>query len=281
MLFLITSLLYFAGMNSISTQKRNVLAVANIVVFLFVIVMNYLAVTLPLNNKTTGELSDEYPNMFTPAGITFSIWSVIYLFITGFVIYQANVLFKNKVSSTVIARISPFFIINCLANGSWLFAWHYQQVALSVAIMLVMLVTLIFIHHTLKLALPFQPLNQKLWLDVPFSLYLGWISIATIANITTLFVANDILPLGISSTAWTLIMIIIGAVLSLFMVLAKKNIIFGVVVCWAFLGIIIKRIDVASLGSREIILVCQVCIGLILAAIYIAATKVSKRAPLI
>ncbi len=258
-------------------KRDRILAVENILALAFAIIMNFLAITLPLNNKTTGELSDEYPNMFTPAGITFSIWSIIYLFLIAFVIYQAIVFFKQKQSVADVRSITPLFIINCMGNGAWLFAWHYQQVALSVAIMLVMLSTLILIHHRLQLARPFKPLATKLLLDVPFSLYLGWISIATIANVTTLFVDLDIVPLGISSTIWTIIMIITGAIIALFMIVKKRNIVFGLVVCWAFYGITLKRLQVGSIGSGDIIMVCHICVGILLAAMVFAFFNLVKR----
>lgn len=249
------------------THKK--LAIANAIAFLFVIVMNVLAVQLPLNNKTTGELSDRYPNMFTPAGITFSIWSVIYVFLAGFVIYQVYVLFNGKRGTRRIVSISFYFIINCIANGAWLLVWHYQNVPLSVLIMLVMLGTLIAIHSKLHIGLPWKPLKHKLWLDIPFSLYLGWISIATIANITTLFVEIEVSPFNLPASIWTMILIGVATLLTSFMVLRKRNIFFGLVVCWAFIGIILKRRQEATLGSAEIILTCQLCIALIVIFILI------------
>ncbi|WP_207497238.1 hypothetical protein [Aridibaculum aurantiacum] len=253
------------------------LAILNCIAFAFVVLMNIVAVKLPLNNKTTGELADQYPNLFTPAGFTFSIWSVIYTFLLGFIIYQAIVLFKNKGATEKIVAISPYFILNCMANGAWLFAWHYEIVGLSVMIMFIMLSTLIVIHHKLDLALPWRPLQQKLWLDLPFSLYLGWISIATIANVTTLFVDNNIQPLGISSPMWTMIMIGVGALLALVMILKSKNYAYALVVCWAFYGIIAKRNEAGNAGSEDIVAVAIACIAILLVAIIIKAVSSSLK----
>ena len=264
-------------MNNYSKQKRGAYAIANIVGLCAVLIINYLAVTQPLNNKTTGELSDLYPNMFTPAGFTFSIWSIIYSFLIGFIIYQAVELFNQKKDVEKIIRISPYFLLNCLLNGAWLFAWHYLFIGLSVFIMFALLGTLLIIHHKLNLALPLRPLSQKLWLDIPFSLYLGWISIATIANITAYLVSENIEPFSIPATIWTIIMIIVGAILGLFMVIKKRNIVFGIVVCWALFGILMKRIQVGSLGSREIILFAQISIGIVLAAIVFTLMQKSNR----
>jgi hypothetical protein len=251
------------------SRKNKLIAILNIAAFLVVIITNWLAVSLPLNGKNTGQLSDQYPNKFTPAGFTFSIWGVIYLFLAGFAIYQAIALFRRQLVEKKIKLISPLFVVNCLANAAWLFAWHYEQVALSVVIMLVMLVTLILIHNRLQLALPLQPFSQKLWLDIPFSLYLGWISVAAIANITALLVSFSIEPFDIPATMWTVIMVSIATALAMFMIWRKRNYVFALVVCWALYGIIAKRQELASMGSREIILVSEICIGVILLLIVV------------
>jgi hypothetical protein len=260
-----------------ANPKNKRFAILNIVAFIIVIVTNWLAVILPLNGKTTGELSDAYPNKFTPAGFTFSIWGIIYLFLAGFVIYQAIVLLANKRFAERIRKITPLFIINCLANAAWLFAWHYQQVGLSVLIMLVMLITLILIHERLNLAWRWQPLTEKLLLDVPFSIYLGWISVATIANITTWFIALSIEPLGISSTMWTMIMLVVATMIGAFMAWRKDNVVFALVVCWALYGIIAKREQVGSIGSSKIILVAEICIGLLIIVILLQLAFSNRR----
>lgn len=258
-----------ASKSTSSPKKNRWLAVINILAFVLVVLTNYLAVSLPLNNKTTGELARKYENMFNPASVTFSIWSVIYIFLAGFVVYQAYVLFGGRRGRRRITAISPWFIINCLANVAWLFAWHYQQVPLSVIIMLVLLFTLIAIHRELHLALSWKNVNEKLWLDIPFSIYLGWITVATMANITSLFVLIEEVPFGLSAPTWTIILIGIGTLLTLWMISAKKNFFFALVICWAFVGIIIKRRQEASADSSEVILAAQVCIGILVLAMVV------------
>jgi len=254
------------------------LAMMNILAFILVIVLNTLAVVLPLNGKSTGELSNQYPNLFTPAGLTFSIWSLIYLLLLGFTIYQAIILFKNRYPlSKRIAGISWPFIINCLANASWIIAWHYEQVLLSVSIMLVILISLITIHEKLQIALPSKPFAQKLWLDLPFSIYLGWISIATIANITALLVHLKWNGAGVDPRLWTVIMISTGAILNIFMVLSKNNIAFGFVGVWALTGIIIKR-KVADGEHINLVIFCaQISISLIAVSIILQILKYWNR----
>lgn len=102
----------------------------NLVLFMAMIVMNYLANALPLNGKTTGELSAQYPNLFVPAGITFSIWGVIYLLLGAFVILQ----FRHK-NKSLAKTVGWAFAISCLLNSFWIVAWHYEYLLLSVGIM--------------------------------------------------------------------------------------------------------------------------------------------------
>lgn len=240
-------------------------AVVNIIVHLVVIVVNYLAVTLPLNNRTTGALAALYPNLFTPAGFAFSIWSVIYLFVTVFVVYQARQLFCGGSQIEVLRIISPVFVVLCLANAGWLFAWHYQMVGLSVIIMLIMLGSLLVIHTKLGLAKPWRG-TEKWCLDVPFSLYLGWISVATIANITAFLVHNGLQPPGISEVGCTVIMVLVAALIGIYMIAVKRNVVFAWVVCWALLAIYVKRkqevdgdeaVIYVSIGAAVILFLCS------------------------
>lgn len=139
----------------VSTKSKKsswlgVLAIANVLAFLGVLVVNYLAVSLPLGGMTTGALSDLYPNLFTPAGLTFSIWGIIYLSVFGFVVWQLVDLYKKQ-SRNITKKIGVWFLLSCAANISWLFAWHYTQLALSVLIMLFFLVVLIVISYKVEL----------------------------------------------------------------------------------------------------------------------------------
>lgn len=191
--------------------------------------MNYLANALPLNNKTTGELSDSFPNLFVPAGLTFSIWGVIYLLLIVYCVVQ----FTGS-SKKVISGISWLFSISCILNAIWIIFWHYGKLPLSLIVMLGLLVTLIWINISIR-ELPFGLIKAT------FGIYLGWICIATIANVTALLVNSNWTGFNISQEIWTIIMIIIGTVLIGLTVYRLKNPFIGLAVVWAFIGIAIKR----------------------------------------
>ena len=250
------------------TQPRQRLAIFNILAFAIMIAANALSIFLPLNGKTQMELSAQYENMFTPAGFTFSVWSVIYLFLAGFVVYQASVLLKAQhPARDKIAALSPLFIGSCLCNAGWLFAWHYGQVLLSVCIMVLYLLLLITIHQKLHLALPWKPIAEKLWLDLPFSLHLGWICVATIANITAWCVQNHWGYAIFSEAMWAVIMIATAALLALLYVLRGSNYFVGLVIAWALYGIVRKRQTAGGDGADIVITAAQIGMGLIFAAI--------------
>jgi hypothetical protein len=201
----------------------------NLILFAGMIVMNYLATALPLNNKSTGELSDSFPNLFVPAGITFSIWGVIYLLVLVYCVVQFTG--SNQI---VISNISWLFGISCILNALWIVTWHYGKLTLSLLVMLGMLVTLIYINIIIK-DLPSGLIKAS------FGIYLGWICIATIANVTTLLVHYNWNGFGISEEIWTIIMIAVGALIVSLSLYRLNNPFIGLSVIWAFTGIIIKR----------------------------------------
>lgn len=201
----------------------------NLVLFAGMIVMNYLANALPLNNKTTGELSDSFPNLFVPAGITFSIWGIIYILLLIYSIIQFTG--SNQIS---ISKISLAFGISCILNALWIVTWHYGKLPLSLLVMTGMLVSLIYINMVI------EPLPLGI-IKAAFGIYLGWICIATIANVTALLVSYNWIGFGLSQEAWTIIMIAIGAVIIALTIYRISNPFIGLSVIWAFTGIIIKR----------------------------------------
>ncbi len=239
-----------------STQSKRILLVAlNLAGVIGTIIVNVLAIVLPLNNITTAELSDRYPNLFVPAGYTFSIWSVIYIFLIAFIVYHVVVLVKEKShTQTVIEKIGILFFITCCANVGWLFAWHYELIPLSIAVMLSLLFTLIVLYMRLDVGRAEASGGEYYCVHVAVSVYLGWISIATIANITVLFVSLGWKMGGLPEQIWTVGVIIIGIVLGLLALIKRGDIYYAAVLVWAFLGILIKRLSVNPAGPLSVII---------------------------
>ena len=243
--------------------KKKLLQVGNILATIVTIIVNALAVILPLNGKTTEYLSDKYPNLFVPAGITFSIWGIIYILWVVFAMYQARDLFKKEeIEMPFLQQITFLFVVSSIANSAWIFLWHYEYVGLSLLMMIVLLFSLLAIYIRLNIGKSNVALTEKLCVQVPFSVYLGWITIATIANVTAFLVSVKWDGFGIDPLTWTILIIAIGTLLTILMLALRKDIAFSLVVLWAFLGIWMKRmtqpttdVNVATTTSIAIVLI--------------------------
>lgn len=211
-------------------MRPTLLAILNSLAFAGVIAVNALANILPINGMNTGEVSALYPSLFTPAGFTFSIWSIIYLLLLGFIFIQwrlrAQPFFK---------ALSGWFLVSCVANASWIVAWHYLYINTSLVIMLILLFSLI------KLFLLLQPQKlstvEKIFVRATFTVYFSWICVATIANVSALLVAVSWSGYPLQAATWTMILILIAVSLSVFITLQYKVPAYILVTIWAVFGI--------------------------------------------
>lgn len=213
--------------------------------YIAMVVVNFMANALPINNRSTGDISDAYPNLFAPAGPAFAIWGLIYLLLAGYVIYQFTK--KDQKTEDLMKQISPLFIYTSLANIMWIFAWHYDFIGVSVLIMTTLLILLIKIADILR-AQKFKSL-QKLFIYAPFSIYFGWITVATIANITVFLVSVGWNGFDIAEYAWTNIILLVGAIIGILRMHKDKNIAYGMVLIWAYFWILFKHISMNGFGG--------------------------------
>ena len=254
----------------VNKPRIRVLQVLNFVFFLLMVAVNYLAVALPINGKTTGELSNQYPNLFVPAGFTFAIWGVIYTLLLAFCIYQVQSLFSRRtsVADAVVSRMGGLFMLSCVFNMAWIVAWHYEFTLLSVGIMLAFLLTLVTIYQRLGIGFNALSRGEKWFVHVPFSVYLGWISIATIANVTAWLVDNSWGGFGFNPNVWTVFMLAVGVTLAAYMVLVTNGVFFGLVAMWAYFGIAARQYQ--SEDPSRIVAYAAMA-GLVLVAIMVVA----------
>lgn len=236
----------------IPRTKKRLLQIGNILAVIITILINTLAVILPLNGNTTQALSDKWENLFVPAGITFSIWSIIYILWIVFTIYQARDFFKKEeIDMPFLQKISVLFIVSNIANSAWIFLWHYEYVGLSVLMIIILLLSLLAIYSRLNIGHSIGSMVEKICVQVPFSVYLGWITVATIANITAFLVSVNWDGFGISPLNWTIIIIAVGTLLTILMLVLRKDIAFSLVVLWAFFGIWMKRTTLPNTAIDE------------------------------
>ncbi len=229
---------------------------------LLTLLMNYLSNALPLFGNSNGEISDSLPNAFTPAGLTFAIWGVIFLGLLAFAVYQA---LPGQRGPRYDALFWPYLLANLL-NVAWLLAFQSLYFGLSVVIMLTLLGSLIWLYTWLR------QLNLKggeAWaLGLPTSLYLGWIAVATIANVTAWLVSIGLRAgaLGISGPVWSALLVVVAAGVGAFLLRANRDFAVMGVILWAYYGVYLAR-------PQEL----TVTVGLVLGVVVLLAAAFVKR----
>lgn len=237
--------------------------------YLAMLTVNYLANALPLGGRDTGVISDAYPNLFAPAGYAFSIWGLIYTLVGIYVVYQ---FFRP---SELVSKVNRLFVVNALLNISWLFAWHYDVIWLSVILMLGLLITLIKIADIFHASV-ITP-KDKWLVRLPFSIYFGWITVATIANITIFLVSLGWNGFGIADFIWTSIILVIGALIGIVRLRKDKSIAYGLVLIWAYLGILLKHLSVSGFNGQYPSIIATVIICLILFGFFTGKIAYSNK----
>jgi len=227
-------------------NKLSVRQILVIVSALLTIVMNILANALPLNGQNTGEISDRFKVLFVPAGYVFSIWGIIYIGFIAFAVFQA---LPKSAGNTRLENIARLFIGSCIANIAWLFFWHYNLFALTLIAMLSLLVLLIMIVLRLYPGRKAATSIEKWAVDYPFSLYLGWITVATIANVTDVLYYYNWNGFGVDPITWTLIMLVAAASIVFAVYARHKDLAFPIPIIWAIAGIAVKFKDNIQLSG--------------------------------
>lgn len=209
------------------------------------LVINSMATLLPINGQTTAEISDRFPLLITPPGYIFSIWGLIY---TGLIAYGVFQALPSRRDDARLQRIAWLFVVSCVANCAWILLWHYNQTALTVPVMLGLLLALITIDRRIDRDAPLR-IDEIICLRLPFSIYLGWISVATIVNLTVMLYDGGWNGFGVTPEIWTAILLAVSAVLSATMGLWKGDAAFSLVVAWAASGIAAKNAALPLVSS--------------------------------
>jgi translocator protein len=232
-----------------------------LVTFLGTVTANGYASASAIGGRSTGEISDSFQNFFTPAGYVFSIWGVIYLSLLAFSIYQ---ILPAQRENGRLRQIGWLFVLSNLFNGAWIFAWHYLLIPLSWLIMIGLLITLLVIYQRLGIGKR-QARGAQLWLvNVPFSIYTAWITVATIANTTVLLQDLGFQGGPIAEPIWSAIVIVVGAAIAGYVVYTRRDIAFTGVILWAYAGIVVNYLDVNTVAITAGLMAVAVLIALII-----------------
>jgi benzodiazapine receptor len=233
----------------------------NGIALVVMLVVNAAANIVPLNGLETGAISDMFPVYFVPAGYVFSIWGLIYVALIGFVIFQAR---PSQRENPLLRRIGYWFALSCAANSLWIFAWHWLVFPLTLVLMLVLLFALIQIYRIAGNGRVRRSRAETWLVQIPFSIYLGWITVATIANVTDVLYNAGWNGGGIAPQTWAVIMLVIAAVLGLVFVFRHSDIAYIAVLVWAFIGIAVKHGDVTIVAGTALAAAAVVAAGLVI-----------------
>ena len=210
----------------------------NVVAYLATLVTNFLANALPFNDLSTGVISDRFEVFFVPAGYAFSIWGLIYLGLGAFTVFQA---LPAQRENPRLRKLGYWFVVSCAGNIAWLFFWHYELFPWSLVAMITILTSLIVIYLRLGTGRSSATAAERWFLRVPFSIYLGWISVATIANVTDVLYDVGWSGWGIQPEVWAVILLAVGVGLALAMSLSRGDAAYLLVFTWAFAAIGVKH----------------------------------------
>jgi hypothetical protein len=248
------------------TSRQIIVILATILV----LVVNILANALPINGQTTGEISDRFQVFFVPAGYVFSIWGLIYIGFLAFTVYHS---LPAQRQNPRLRSIGYLYALSCLLNSAWIFAWHYNQFPLSLLLMLGLLATLIAAYLRLDIGRAQVGTAEKWCVDIPFSIYLGWISVATIANVTDVLYDLGWQGGPFAPQTWAVILLIVAAGLGVAMAWRRHDIAYLLVLVWSFAGIGVKQSDTLSVAITAWIM----AILMALMVVYVLATRSQQR----
>lgn len=250
--------------------------IVNVVALAAALVVNFLATALPLNGQTSAEIANRVPILFVPANYVFSIWGLIYMLLIAFGIYQA---LPSQRENPRLRRIGYWFAVSCVANFTWLFLFHYEQFSLSMIAMIVLLVALIVIYMRLEIG------REKLdtagtWLiHIPFSVYLGWITVATVANASYVLYTANWDGFGISGEVWTVVMLVVAAGITVTMIVTRRDIAYTAVIVWALVGIFVKQAAIQVVAATAGVMVGLVIVALVAALWLNRGNRAIQAAP--
>ncbi len=226
--------------------------------------INGLANALPINGLTTGDISDNFAVFFVPAAYVFSIWGLIYLALLAFTVYQA---LPSQRENPRLRRVVYLYALSGAANSAWIFLWHYQRFSLTLLAMLILLGSLIAIYLRLGIGRTEVSTAERWAVRVPMSIYLGWISVATVANVTSLLDFLRWGGWGIAPDIWTLIMLVVAAGIAGLVLWARHDVAYGLVFVWAYIGIAVKHMGTLTVSLPAAILATAIAVGVIISAL--------------
>ncbi|MCB9132603.1 MAG: tryptophan-rich sensory protein [Anaerolineales bacterium] len=252
-------------------NRDTIRQIAVILATLATVTINGLANALPINGQNTGQISDRFDVLFVPAGYVFAIWGLIYLGLIVYTVFQA---LPAQKENPRLRQIGWIYVLASIANSVWIFLWHYELLPLTLIAMLILLACLLVIYQRLGINRTPVSRGERWAVHVPFSIYLGWITVATIANVTDLLWSLGWNGFGLSAEAWFLIMLGATIIIAGLMAFTRGDVAYLLVLVWALAGIAVKHSDVQSLAMAA-----AVAAGIVVVFVIIGVVRRGSRPP--
>jgi hypothetical protein len=253
-----------------------------LIALIAMLTVNALSSALPINGVTPKEVSDRYPNLFVPAPLTFAIWGVIYILVVAYTLYLFG-LFRRKgeaLNATLLKRTGIVFIITSVLNLSWVIAWHYGLLTVSFLLLVLFLIALIDMRLIIRAQEPLS-VKEKWFVRLPFSVYFGWVTVATIAGATALLVGNGFGGLGLSEAAWTVIILLVGGAIGIATALRFRDVPYLLVFIWAYANILTNHLSPAGFAGAFTGVIATLALSLaafvaVIAALIVKGAKAKR-----
>ncbi|RAJ79192.1 hypothetical protein CLV59_106253 [Chitinophaga dinghuensis] len=241
-------------------------SIFNSIAFLILIVVHLLSWLLPINGISATAVSDLYPSLFEPAGFTFHIRELLDFSLLAFTICQQMMAFAPEEEARLryhMQRMQHWFILSCICNAGWFFAWHYELIPLSMLLKVILLFCLIRIHQNFQIYDPQASWKEKWFVHIPFTIYLAWITITTLMNFATLSTYEQWMPSPVAQVGLAVCLVSVSTIISMLMILFRNNILFALVNVWTLYGILYKRQMTGAAEEYAIVHACIMGIGII------------------
>jgi hypothetical protein len=225
------------------------------------VVFNSLAAAGFVNGVLPSEISSRYPTVVTPAGYAFSIWSLIYLGLIAFSIFQ-----MLPSQAERLRRIRTVFIASCLLNCAWIYFWHSGQIAVCFVIIFLLLTTLIF----LLVKLGGCATTGETWLvQAPFGIYAGWVTVASMANFAIMLAYFDVQISRAAEIGLAVTLILAAAIAAVTVRVKLQNFFYPLAVAWAVTAIAVKQSGNTPivLAAAVAVIICLVTTGSVVATL--------------
>jgi translocator protein len=250
-------------------NRDSVRQIANISGVVGTLIINALSQILPFNNQTSAQIANQFNpnNYFLPANYVFSIWSVIYVGLIAFAVWQA---LPAQKENPRLRSVGYWFVASCVANCVWLFLFHWNQFALSTVAMVALIASLVVIYRRIRTGSPAISTAERLCLRFPFSVYLGWITVALVANITFVLLDAGWDGFGIAYSTWGVIMIVVAGLIAAAFAYLNRDIVYAAVLLWSFFGINRRFPDVSEIALIAVV------VGALIVLVALASTFLNR-----